>query len=131
MQPIKLGKFLVGTAFGQVVVEKDGQGQPMQFSPGEIEQAKELIGTALSMESFEILPEHIDFNHFQVLFHEDNTLTLSSLSREGEIPFSWREGDELIVRLQEGLDMVMNERQVNAGNVKPITAAVDNGEPFL
>jgi hypothetical protein len=77
------------------------------------------------------LPEHIDLHQFQIRFHEDDTLTLLAPERDGEVPFTWREGDELITRVDDGYKMVMNERQVGSVGQKPVSALLDNGEPFI
>lgn len=131
MQPIKLGNFMVGTYQGRVSIEKVGEGNPLDFAAGEYTQIKELLGIALSMESISHLPEHIDLQLFTIKFHEDNFLTLCAQDREGEVNFTWLEGDELITRVDDGYKMAMNEREVGAAGMKPVSNYSDSGEPYL
>jgi hypothetical protein len=132
MQAIKLGNFLVGTHQGNIYLSREGTDNSLLFNSGEADRVKELLGLALSMESLSKLPEHIDIDAIQIRFHPDNTLTLCTTGeREGEVNFTWIEGDELITRVEDGYKMAMNEREVGSANTKPITSTIESGEPFI
>jgi hypothetical protein len=128
---IKLGNFFVGANQGSALLTTSPEETPLTFASGEAAVIKELIGTALSMESLSVLPEKIDIHLFRIKFHEDDTLTLcTSDERAGEVRFSWLQGDELITRVEDGYNMIMNDRQV-AGPSGPIRHVPESGEPFV
>ena len=103
MSEISLDGFTVKCNRGIISLSKDGTGSELSFSSGEADLIKELIGLALSMEQLPSLPEHIYLQLFQMRFHADDTLTLCTTDdREGELPFSWSEGDTVFQRVDDG-----------------------------
>lgn len=129
MQKIKLGNFMVGSHLGNIMISNE-DGTPLTFSCGEADMIKHLLGIALSMESLSVLPEHIDEGRFQIMFHEDNSLTLHA-GEDGGVKFTWIEGDEVITRVDDGYKMAMNERQVGSEGSTPVSRFEDSGEPFI
>jgi len=90
-------------------VVKDGT-YSLEMSPAEIDKATQILGIALSMQSMDLLPSHIKGSPFIVQFMEDDTLRLERRSESGYIPFSWGEGDDLIVALNDAKAMAINDR---------------------
>jgi hypothetical protein len=121
---------MVGTYQGAASVG-NLDAEPLRFGSGEASIIKELLGIALSMESLKVYPEQIDQHFFTLKFHENGTLTLCASDREGEVTFSWKEGDEMILRIEDAYKMIMNERQVGSAGMKPVSSYSDAGEPFL
>lgn len=120
----------MGSNRGVISLCKEEDDLPLKFSSGEATQIKELIGIALAMENLPILPRHIDRHLFQVQFNEDNTLTVLAPGREGQLTFTWLEGDEVIVRVEDGLKMALNDRLVGMEG-KPPKYVGESGEPFV
>jgi len=132
MSTITVNNFSIGCNRGTIMLTREGEGETLLFSPGEADTIKELISTALSMEALPSLPGHIDINRFQIQFFPDNTLALTTNDESpGKIPFTWLEGDEVILRIEDGFKIAINEMQLGVDG--PIPKYVDPagfGEPF-
>jgi hypothetical protein len=84
----------------------------IKLSPAEVDMATSLLGIALRMQGMNPLPDHIKGSPFVIRFQEDDTLLLERKSEPGSMPFTWGEGDELIVALHDAQKMAINERVV-------------------
>lgn len=97
-------------------VQVDKDSPPVEYalelSPAEVEKATHILGIALSMQAMDPLPSHIKGSPFVIQFMEDDTLRLERRSGVGSIPFSWGEGDDLIVALHDAQAMAVNERKL-------------------
>ena len=102
----------------------------LALSPAEINKATSVLGTALSLESFEELPSNIANAPFVVRFFEDGQLALERSDASGSVPFRWNETDELILTLEKALAMAVNERTLIKG-ARGTGASTFNSEPFI
>ena len=102
----------------------------LKLAPAEVDKATGLLGIALGMEAMSSLPSHIDGTPFVVRFFADNKLALERQDESGSIPFKWAEADELIVKLQDGLLISVNERKLVKG-ARGTGATTFSSEPFI
>lgn len=102
----------------------------IKFTPAEVNKATQLLGIALGMETMDALPDHITNNPFVIRFFEDDKLALERSDVKGSIPFNWDETDELIVTINDGLKIAINERTLVKG-ARGTGYAPLSEEPFI
>ena len=92
------------------VITLTRNGAVLRFTSGECDPIRQIVNIALSMESLPALPPAIHNGRFSLQFKEDDTLGLSSSDgREGELVFTWSEGDELILTVDAAQQIALNE----------------------
>ena len=89
-----------------------GEGDKLELSPAEVIKATHLVGIALGMESMPALPSHITNSPFVIRFFPEEVMRLEREDGPGSLPFSWDEGDSLIVALQQSQDIAVDERKL-------------------
>ena len=93
---------------GVITVTKNGN--TLKFMPAEADQIREIVNIALSMESLPALPPQINNGRFEVQFNENDTLGISGVDGiEGSVTFTWNEGDEFILTIDEAQKIALNE----------------------
>jgi len=109
-----MSRLFLPSADTNFIVIKRGE-FAIKLSPAEVDRATGLVGTALSMETLEALPDHITGTPFVVRFFEDDRLALERTDNKGSIPFTWAEADDLILSLHDGKKLAINERTLIKG----------------
>lgn len=109
-----MGRLFLPSADANFITVKRGDFS-LKLSPAEVDKATGLVGTALSMETLEALPDHITGTPFVVRFFEDDRLALERTDNKGSIPFTWAEADDLILSLYDGKKIAINERTLIKG----------------
>ena len=107
--------FLPSASPESIVISRDGGKLNLSIAPGEVDKASALLKIALGMEQLDKGPSHIKDTPFVVRFFEDNTLALERTDREGSVHFSWKETDDLMLALKDGLALAINERTLIKG----------------
>lgn len=103
-----------------VIVTRTGTTQKLELRPAEVEKATQIIGIALSMETMEVIPDHIKNTPFVIRFFEDNLLALERADAKGSVSFKWDEGDDLILAIQSGLKIALNAKINKHKRLKPL-----------
>lgn len=89
------------------------EGFSLNLSPAEVDKATYIVGIALSMETLDAVPSHITNTPFVVRFFENDNLALERTDKKDSIPFTFAEGDELIMTLKQARDMAINSRMLS------------------
>jgi len=114
-----------------VVISRNNGEFSLSVAPAEIDRASALLRIALSMETFvENGPSYIKDSPFVIRFFEDNTLALERTDGPGSVPFSWKETDDLMLALKDGLALAINERTLIKGP-RGTGQQGFNDEPFI
>ncbi len=82
------------------------------ISPGEVERVTSLISIAGSMYKLNALPPNIkgEGGAFTIDFDEDGVLKLSRLDRPETVQFEFADTSDLIMDIQSGLAMAIDQR---------------------
>ena len=83
------------------------------LTPAEVDKATYIVGIALGMETLDAVPSHITNSPFVIRFFDGDKLRLERNDAKGSIPFSFPEGDELILTLQQARAVCVNARTLN------------------
>jgi hypothetical protein len=107
--------FTASASSESIVISQDSGKLNLALAPAEVDKASSLLKIALGMEELQGGVSHIKDTPFVIRFFEDNTLALERTDREGSIHFSWKETDDLMLALKDGLALAINERTLIKG----------------
>lgn len=128
MGQVTFGEFYTEAYQNRITVGRVGK-TGFTFTIADFQIIKDLVHLALGLENLPLRPPHIDTGKVQIKFCTDTTLSLRySDSPENEVEFSWVEGDDLLVALEEGYKIFINNRRFSGGG--PIVPFVPNEEPY-
>ena len=71
------------------------------FSTGEADKLVQLIVTVMRVESYPALPSRLQVHPFECKFFPNKTMELYRNDKDGGIPFTFNEGDDLIWLVQQ------------------------------
>jgi hypothetical protein len=122
--------FMPSASSESIVISRDEGKMNLSLAPGEVDKASALLRIALGMEELDNGPSYIKDAPFVIRFFEDDTLALERSDTTGSLHLAWREVDDLMLALKDGLALAINERTLVKGP-RGTGKQKYNQEPFI
>ncbi len=111
---LEVGNFKVDTLRDRIKVIRGEDS--VEIMPAEASKASSVVGVAMRVSNFKVLPPEVQTTPFEVAFNESGlACTLRRIGETKGCSFDFNEGDDLLRTIEMGLNKVIDTLRIEGG----------------